>query len=361
MFVCRPVDTLSVVGPSARVALGSAPLLVVACSQLWGIDDLTYDGGGTGGSATGGGETTTSSSSAGGAPGAGGAGGETTCDVPSDCLDGDPCTVGECLAGGCSQAAVPVGDPGTGEGNCEGTCQTDGACGLSLYQRAWSSDSPDPGEDFVSEPLSLAWVGDGAPPPRGILAAARAYQQDWLVVFSDADGGTTHVVGGAGTWLSAPTGALLPGLDGLIVNSATVYHGNADGPQTLFVTAQGSGADKLALFYQVDPAGSVQPDPDNPYVIEPSSDANAAAQDSVDADWELSVQTAFVGTPSWVVFWRSYEDLVYEVDGGNFSWAQHGLDVQSPIWGGNGVTGGPASGTTVAAYHGEGIVYLVAP
>jgi hypothetical protein len=336
---------------------GAALVSIFAgCNALWGLDDLGFEGGapppGAGGNAGAGGMAGAAGA---GADGDAGRGGATICDDDDDCVDGDPCTVNACADGACQETAVGVGEPGTSEAACEGTCQTDGACGLSIYSRPWPGHT----RAFGRTPLSLEWTGVNAPPPRGILAADVNIDGTRLWVFTDAGEGTVHVRD-AGGWSQAPTADVFDEVVGTDVNSATSYRSTAGAPDTLALTTRGPGNTKLAFYFLVASTGDVTPDPDNPYVIPDEADPDAAPQASVDCQWELAVQTAYLGSPSWVVFWRAYDGDVYSVDGGSFEWDALGPDIHSDLWGGS-ASGGPANGTTRAALHTEGKLALIAP
>ncbi len=350
-------------GPVSRRFLLLAALAAPAgCNALWGLNELgfgaaTTDGAGGGGGGDGGEANGGNGPGGSGAGGTGAGGGAAGCETDVDCFDGDPCTINICNASGqCAESLVSVGAPGTGEGLCEGTCQTDGGCGLSLYRRKWPDGADD--RPFVKTPLSISWTGANAPPPRGILAADSQRDGLRLVVFTDANGGTAHIRNGE-SWVSGPTSELFPGLPGAAVNTAVFYQSEADGPHTLGVSVRGAGTTKLAYYFTLSSTDEITADAGNPYTIMAAGDPDAAAQESTDCDWELSVQKAFLGTPSWVVFWRSYEADIYSVDGGDFTWNSFGPDVSSPLWGSN--DSGPASGTTRAAFTLFDELVLIAP
>lgn len=335
--------------------LGGLVAFVGGCEAILGADfgerTVATPDAATGGSGGDGGASATTTSSV-----TSGTGGASGCVDDAACSDGDPCTLDTCSPdGSCVSEPVAVGEPGTREAPCEGTCQTDGACGLSVYARSW----PDAEGLPTKTPLSLAWTGRDAPPPRGILAADHGYGTALLVVFTDEGEGMVHTRVGD-TWTKAPTSSVYAGIDGDAVNSAAFYRPEPGDDHVLVVTTKGSSpAQKLAFFYDVTNSGSATPNSSNPFVIQQDADPDTAPQDVVDCDWEFPVQTAYLGTPSWVVFWRSYAGNTYLYDGGDGSWESHGPDVASPLWG-NG-QGMPAAGTTVAAYRAGGTVYLVAP
>lgn len=345
--------------------------VTTGCNVIWGVDDLaTAEPSASSGASSSVGGSTSSAGGAGSSAGGSGASGGTTgtaaggqggsppvgCDDASDCVDGDPCTVNTCnTLGECASTAVTAGETGTGEAPCVGTCQTDGACGLSLYTRTW----PGSNGAFTKTALSVAWTGANAPPPRGILAAEKTHGSGHTIVFSDLAGGTAHMRRNLG-WTSAPTATLFAGLSPLAVNSITSYQSTSGASDTLVVSTSGDGTTKLAYYYTLALDGSISADPSNPFVITADSDPDAANQESVDADWELSVQTAFVGTPSWVVFYRSYEASIYIVDGGNFDWTALGPDTSSSLWGAT-ASSGPDAGTTTAAYWDSPTLTLIAP
>jgi hypothetical protein len=330
--------------------------LLGGCNLLW-ADDYSFEPlpvqEGAGGTPAGVGGL-------GGAGALGGGGGSagmkpTGCDDDGDCDDGNPCTRNTCADGAvCKVEDIAVGEPGTDEGSCDGACQTDGACGLSLYARAWL----DRAAPFERTPLSLAWTGPNAPPPRGILAADINVMGTRLWVFTAEAGGTVYQLAG-GTWTRSATDDVFEGVDGSRVNSAVSYRESPLSGDTLFITTRGMMLQKLGYYFAVADGGDAVPDQANPYSIEPDDDPDAALQHVLDCDWEIAVQTGYIGLPSWVVFWRSFAGQVYSFDGGSFDWESYGPDTGSELWAPDG--SGPAADSTVAAYYHAGELTLIAP
>lgn len=269
------------------------------------------------------------------------------------CVDGNPCTDGSCVQGNCSQAAKAVGDPGNAsEGGCTGVCQADGQCGLSLYTRNFPAPST-----WSKQALSAAWTGTNAPPPRGILAAEHEYQQDKLFVWAD-DGMVYRRESGA--WLApVATSTLFPGLGPNNVRSTGMWQPSAQSAtHSLLVTTTGT-TPRQAFGYDVSGTDVVTPSPSNPVSISSSVSKGGPAQDTIDVDWSFPVQTAYLGTADWVIFWQHAGTKVYEYNGANDTYMGSWDDASSPLWMGGGSP--PAPQSVVAAFYYQGSVYLIAP
>jgi hypothetical protein len=271
------------------------------------------------------------------------------------CEDANPCTDDACgPTGVCMHVPKSPGAPGNAdEGPCVGVCQTDGACGLTLYSRSF----PNPAVAWSSEPLSLAWTGPNAPPPRGILAAEHANATDArLLVWAD-DG--NFYLQKNGSWeLPVPIAAAFPGVGASTIKATEMFQSQPGGDHSILILTTGT-TPRRGFLYVFQSNDAIVADAMNPYVIMPTSDPQGAPQDAVDCDWSFALQTAYVGTPDWVIFWRHFGTKVYEYNGGNDDWMANWDDAASPLW--MGTTGGPAPGSVVAAYYDEGTVYFVAP
>jgi hypothetical protein len=276
--------------------------------------------------------------------------------VTPTALDDNPCTVDACNDDGeLLRPFVTAGEPGRAEeGGCPdaGLCQTDGACGLSLYTRSFPV--VDASEPWVRTALSLAWTGSNAPPPRDIVAAEHSYQVERLYVVTSTGAGYLR---SAGTW-SAPVQVdeVFPGLPATGITALVAWLPQAGNPETLLFLTGGTPRryfyfDVTETGVAVGPTGELADDTTNPA---------AAPQGSVDASWAFAHQTAFLGTPSWVVFYQQHASDVFRLDGGDFTWTALGTDVDTSIWG-EASLGGPASASVVAAYLEGGELHLVAP
>ena len=269
------------------------------------------------------------------------------------CTDQNPCTDDVCGTNGCVSTPKAAGQPGNAsEGACVGVCQTDGACGLRLYSRTF----PAAGNWTPNPPaLSTVWTGPNAPPPRGILDAAHAYADSRLFVW--ADNGMFYQQSG-GTWMPpVPTATAFPGLGATNLGCAEVWQPNAGGPLSVLLAATGT-TPRQAFVYSISALGTITADGANPYTITPTADPEGAPQDTVDCDWSLQVQNAYVGSPGWVIFWRHYGDKVYEYDGSSDNWIANWLDVGSPLWAGSNP---PAPNSVAGAYYNQLTAYLIAP
>lgn len=271
-------------------------------------------------------------------------------------LDANPCTVDACNAEGeLLRPFVTAGEPGRPEeGGCPSAalCQTDGACGLSLYVRPFPID--DPAVPWTRTALSLAWSGANAPPPRGIVAAEHSYAIERLYVVDEAGTGYLRA---DGTWTgSAPIESIFPGLPPTEVASLIAWLPQPGAPETFVFYTRGTPRrahyfDVMGASIAVGPVEDLVDDPGNPEV---------PLQASLDASWAFAHQTAFIGTPSWVVFYAQFAADVFRLDGGDFTWLALGADVGTTLWGGAG-TGGPAPGSVVAAHVEGGSLHAVAP
>jgi hypothetical protein len=272
---------------------------------------------------------------------------------PIDCVDQNPCTDDACDDGQCVHTPRPVGDPGdASEGGCSGVCQTDGACGLELYSRAF----PGAGAWSAPQALSTVWTGPNAPPPRGILATAHAYVGSRLLVW--ADDGMFYELR-AGTWdPPIATATQWPGLGPTNLGAVEMWRPTVGSAHAVLAITTDT-TPRRAFAYDFGNDDVVTPNDANPLVIQPTTDPQGAPQDTVSIDWSFALQTAYVGTASWVVFWRHFGSKVYEYDGGDGDWVANWQDQNSPIWAANGTA--PAPQSVVAAYYFNGTLSMIAP
>jgi hypothetical protein len=273
-------------------------------------------------------------------------------------LDDNPCTVDACNESGeLLRPFVTAGEPGRAlEGGCPDAalCQTDGACGLSLYTRPFPID--DPAVLWTRTALSLAWNGTNAPPPRGIVAAEHSYAIDRLYVVDEVG---TGYLRSDGVWAgSAPIETIFPGLPPTEVASLIAWLPQTDADETSVFYTRGSP--RRAHFFDVAESGAVVGVGPVEDLVDDPANPQVPPQGSVDASWAFAHQTAFIGTPSWVVFPAGFAADVFLLDGGDFTWLALGPDVDTTLWGGS-TTGGPAPGSVVAAYLEGGSLYAVAP
>jgi hypothetical protein len=187
------------------------------------------------------------------------------------------------------------------------------------------------------------------------LDAAHAYTDSRLFVWAD-NGMFYQQVGG--TWMTPiATTTAFPGLGAANLGCVEMWQPNAGSSLNLLISATGTTPRK-AFGYTISSQGTITADAANPYTIGPANDPQGGPQDTVDCDWSLPVQTAYVGSAGWVIFWRHYADKVYEYDGSNNNWIDNWLDVASPLWSGSNP---PAPGTAVGAFYNQQTAYLIAP
>lgn len=149
--------------------------------------------------------------------------------VSAACVDGNPCTIDACVAGECAHTGRPPGEAGDlAEGPCDGVCQTDGKCGLSLYRRNLDQMT------WSRTPLSLEWKGENAPPPRGVVAATAGGSFDYLVLVED--GMVYRRFDGA--WIAPRVGTELMAVETKLVH-AILYFSNSINSYTLWAPIDG--------------------------------------------------------------------------------------------------------------------------
>lgn len=271
-------------------------------------------------------------------------------------LDANPCTVDACNADGeLLRPFVAAGEPGRAEeGGCPSAalCQTDGACGLSLYTRPFPA--ADPATPWTRTALSVAWSGANAPPPRGVVAAEHSYAIERLYVVDEAGRGYLR---SDGAWAgSAPIESIFPGLPPTEIASLIAWLPQPGDPETFVFYTRGTP--RRAHYFDVTGSGAVV-GPVAELADEPAN-PEAAPQGSVDASWAFAHQTAYIGTPSWVVFYAAFAGSVFRYDGGDGTWLALGPEMDTALWGGAS-TGGPAPDSVVAAYLESGNLHAVAP
>ncbi|MBW2523290.1 MAG: hypothetical protein JRI23_03905 [Deltaproteobacteria bacterium] len=324
-------------------------------------------------------------------PGTGGSGGaipSTPCETEGQtdvCYPGEPLSanVGECrygtttcsggVWGDCEGFVVPTAEScneldddcdgvvddgcgGVGGGGGSGGAGGDGPTGWRLYERSFSQE-----DAFSSQLLSDVWVGANAPPDRDIIAAdvSQRDSQNWLFVVDQA--GNLYVRQGATWLLPRPVNAVFTGVDGAQVNALTLWRPANDEPQTAQFIVRGTGTQKLVYYFDVElPSLSVTPNSSNPIVVSEDTSQDAPAQHQLDCAWLFADQNAFLGTPHWVMFYMQYGTNAYELDGGDFTWADLGPAEQSSLWDGPSPTA-PVAAAVAAAWLDGDTIHMVAP
>jgi hypothetical protein len=317
------------------------------------------DGGGTGD----GGATSSDGGGGNGGDGGNGDGGDAAsstgtttgtgdpCAIDSDCFDSNPCTVETCGGvSGCVQTQVVTGQTGTTtEGSiCDGVCQTDGACGLSLYERMFA-----PGQAFTRQALSQAWTGADAPPPRGIAAVELIYERDALYVFTDA--GRTHARLD-GIWQEpGDTTDVFPGVDAAQIDCVMSWQPQAAG--NAIMQFHTSGITRSVWTY------SIGADYDVVLVSGPTEQTGGGGSEppygQFDCDVSFAHQYGFAGAQPWLDLWEGYNGSLWQFDGTLGTWVARGAQADSPLWGA--MPNGPAPGTTRDVYLDGTILGFVAP
>lgn len=253
--------------------------------------------------------------------------------VPASCTDADPCTVDTCMPdGSCAHAPRTVGAPGdTAEAACEGVCQVDGTCGLSLYTRDLTTPV------WTRRALSEVWSGANAPPPRGIRAADGGISYEAVVVADD--GMVYRRVGGA--WLAPVTcedvfdasAAQVTALSG-----ATLF-----GNEYLFVFFVDGGVNKTHTFEINGGNIAHNTGPNN-------------AQNNDGLRWGEFPLVWSVVVNARQVYYRLDDGNVYETNGGGFVAVPEAMStiLGDPLT-------SPAPGTIVAGLGRDTEIQLIAP
>ena len=345
--------------------------LVVAAGVASGCTDVGYgSAAGTGGSGAGG-EAATSSAATAGATSTTSTTSPGGCMSDTQCDDGNPCSEDTCTNGKCESFPVAEGKPGVGEGCPDGAlCQSDGACGLSVWQHTIGNES----SAWYRAPLSSAWSGSNAPPPRGITAVDLTLGDRLLFVFADTGLVYRRL---DDVWLTpksaaelfqrpnTPEGAAAPELDPSKPSALTTWRSQAGGKHSLWVR-QGApdGSQLIYVFdFLVDnPDAIATVGPYYGVTIPADPRPGAPPVHSTTPGWQLAYQIAYEGTPGWLKEIYEYGGRFYQYDSAGESWASWDTLEQTVVWPKSAACPCPAPSKIVAAYvRQQSMVTFIAP
>jgi len=289
----------------------------------------------------------------------------------TQCDDGNPCSEDTCTNGKCESFPVAEGKPGVGEGCADGAlCQVDGACGLSLWQHPIGSDS----SAWYRAPLSSAWSGPNAPPPRGITAVDLTLGDRLLIVFADTGLVYRRL---DGNWLPPKTaaelfvrpntheGAAAPELDPAKPGAMTTWRGQSGGKDSLWVR-QGAGDGSQLIyvfdFYAESPDAMATVGPFYGVTLPEDTRPGAPAVHTTTPGWQLAYQVAFEGTAGWLKEIYEYGGRYYEYDSAAATWSSTDALEETVVWPKSAACPCPAPSKIVAAYvKQQSLVTFIAP
>ncbi|HTJ83390.1 MAG TPA: hypothetical protein VL400_16840 [Polyangiaceae bacterium] len=288
------------------------------------------------------------------------------CMNDSDCAEGEPCTTDTCdlASSTCTHVPAEVGSPGNAsEGGCDGVCQTDGHCGLSMYSKPFASTTT----PWTRVALSQFWSAANAPPPRGIVAADHTVDQAVTMVF--ADDGNYYRANGT-TWdPPVPAGQVFgdsgspPLFDSKSIDAFSTWHSSpstSTNHSIQIITKLPGTTTKAYFAYNMSFAGAVALDGTG--YVGSESEADAPAQQNTDALFSVVDQPAYLGTASWILFYWQYGDAVYRWDGGcpgSDCWTKWAPASSAPFY--QPATNAPDPSKVVAAYKSGTNLYVIAP